>query len=205
MKNKKAINEIDVVIAWVDGNDPAHKRKINPFLPSDKQRSDDVDGKTRYRSEGEIFYSVASVLRFAPFVRKIFIVTDEQNPHLDGFLQKNFPDNHIPIEIIDHKIIFRGYEQYLPVFNSRAVETCIYRIPDLSENYVYFNDDFFLTRPLKETDWFVDDKTVAYGYWRNLLLQRVVCRLCPRMTFSPRRYEPPNTPRRLFVFQLMKY
>ena len=179
MKNKEAINEIDVVIAWVDGNDPAHKRKINPFLPSDKQRSDDVDGETRYRSEGEIFYSVASVLRFAPFVRKIFIVTDEQNPHLDDFLRVNFPDNNIPIEIIDHKVIFRGYEQYLPVFNSLSVEACIHRIPDLSENYVYFNDDFFLIRPIEESDWFVDDKIVAYGYWRNMLLDRLLWLIKP--------------------------
>ena len=179
MENKTAINEIDVVIAWVDGNDPAHKRKINPFLPSDRQRSDDVNGETRYRSSGEIFCCVASILRFAPFVRKIFIVTDEQNPQLDNFLRVNFPDNNIPIEIVDHKVIFRGYEQYLPVFNSRAVETCIYRIPDLSENYVYFNDDFFLIRPVKESDWFVDDKIVAYGYWRNMLLDRLLWLIKP--------------------------
>lgn len=172
---------IDVVIAWVDGNDPSHKRKIRPYLNLSKMAevSDDIAGPTRYRSEGEIFYCVASVLRFAPFVRKIFIVTDEQDPHLDNFIQTNFPNNKIPIEIVDHKVIFRDYEQYLPVFNSRAVETCIHRIPDLSENYVYFNDDFFLINPLRKTDWFIDDKIVAYGNWRNLILDRLLWLLKP--------------------------
>jgi len=170
---------IDAVITWVDGNDPKHKQKIAPFLPADKPRSDDTNGTTRYNSEGEIFYCVASILRFAPFIRKIFIVTDEQNPNLDDFLQKNFSENKIPIEIIDHKVIFRGYEQYLPVFNSRAVETCLHRIPDLSENYVYFNDDFFLIRPINENDWFENDKIVAYGYWRNMLLDRLLWLIKP--------------------------
>ncbi len=170
---------IDVVIAWVDGNDPLHKKKIRPYLSKKAEMSDDIAGPTRYRSEGEIFYSVASILRFAPFVRKIFIVTDEQDPQLDDFIRINFPENKIPIEIVDHKVIFRGYEQYLPVFNSRAVETCIYRIPDLNENYVYFNDDFFLISPIERTDWFVDDKTVAYGNWRNLILDRLLWLIKP--------------------------
>ncbi len=173
------VKEVDVVIAWVDGNDPNHKKKIQPYLSPQARVSDDIAGPTRYRSEGEIFYCVASVLRFAPFVRKIFIVTDEQNPHLDDFVKENFPNNKIPIEIVDHKVIFRGYEKYLPVFNSRAVETCIYRIPDLSENYVYFNDDFFLIRPIEKSDWFIDEKIVAYGNWRNLVLDRFLWLIKP--------------------------
>ena len=171
--------DIDVVITWVDGNDPAHKRKIQPWLNPQAQASDDIAGPTRYRSEGEIFYCVASVLHFAPFVRKIFIVSDGQNPRLDAFIQKNFPDNKIPVEIVDHTVIFSGYDEYLPVFNSRAVETCIYRIPGLSENYVYFNDDFFLVRPVKKTDWYQDDKIVAYGNWRNLILDRLLWLIKP--------------------------
>ena len=171
--------EIDVVFTWVDGNDPEHKKKIAPYLSPRLHASDDIAGPTRYRSEGEIFYSVASVLRFAPFIRKIFIVTDNQNPGLNKFIETNFPDNQIPIEIVDHKVIFKDYEEYLPVFNSRAVETCIFRIPELSENYVYFNDDFFLIRPVEITDWFVDDKIVAYGHWRSLLLDRFLWLIKP--------------------------
>jgi len=176
---KKTPADIDVVIAWVDGNDPKHQAKMKPYLDPQSAKSDDIAGPTRFRSEGEIFYCVASILRFAPFVRKIFIVTDEQNPHLEEFVQKNFPDNRTPIEIVDHKILFRGYEQYLPVFSNRPLETLFYRIPDLSENYVYFNDDFFLIRPLEKIDWFVEDKIVAYGYWRSLVLDRLLWLIKP--------------------------
>ena len=171
---------IDAVIAWVDGNDPAHMKKMQPYLSRQAQISDDIAGPTRYRSQGEIFYCVASIQRFAPFIRKIFIVTDEQNPQLTGFIEKNFPDNPIPIEIVDHKVLFRGYEQYLPVFSSRAVETCIHRIPELSEHYIYFNDDFFLIRPVQKTDWFIDDKIIAYGNWRNMLPDRLLWYVKPK-------------------------
>ena len=119
------------------------------------------------------------MLRFAPFVRKIFIVTDNQNPNLDKFIEINFPNNQISIEIVDHKVIFKGYEEYLPIFNSRAIETCIHRIPGLSENYVYFNDDVFLIRPVQLSDWYVDDKVVAYGCWQNLLLGRLLWLIKP--------------------------
>ena len=95
---------------------------MKPYLDPQSAKSDDIAGPARFRSEGEIFYCAASILRFAPFVRKIFIVIDEQDPHLDGFLTRDFSKNHIPVEIVDHKILFRGYEQYLRVFNSRTVK-----------------------------------------------------------------------------------
>jgi len=170
---------IDVVISWVDGNDSAHKNKIQPYLSTKAQKSEDIAGPTRYGSVGEIFYCVASIFRYAPFVRKIFIITDSQNPNLDVFIQKNFPESSIQIEIVDHAVLFRGYEQVLPVFNSRAIETCTFRIPDLSENYVYFNDDFFLVRPIKPEDWYRNDRIVAYGHWRSILLDKLLWLIKP--------------------------
>jgi len=95
------IQAVDVVISWVDGNDPAHKQKIKPFLDSQSRKSDDIAGSTRFDSVGEIFYCIASIYRFAPFVRKIFIISDNQNPCMDEFIQENFPESKIEIEIVD--------------------------------------------------------------------------------------------------------
>ncbi|MDR3327930.1 MAG: Stealth CR1 domain-containing protein [Prevotellaceae bacterium] len=173
-------NNIDVVIAWVDGNDPKHRNKLQQFLKTEDRRSDDISGSTRYASEGEIYYCVASVLRFAPFVRKIFIVTDNQNPDLDNFIQRNFSGNTVPVEIVDHKVLFGGYEQYLPTFNSLSIETCLFRIPDLSENFVYFNDDCFLVRPLSYSDWYVQDSVVAIGNWRSIFFDSLLRLIKPR-------------------------
>lgn len=156
---------IDVVIAWVDGKDPEHRKKRQSFMNAGAESLlDEIGGDTRFNSVGEIFFCVASVLRFATFVRKIYIVTDNQDPGLSDFLERNFPNRTIDIELVDHKILFKGYEKYLPVFNSLAIETMLWRIPGLSEHFIYMNDDFTLMKPLAADDFFAEDGTpVAYA------------------------------------------
>lgn len=154
---------IDVVITWVDGDDISHREKRRKYASADELTNDDIGGEIRYKSVGEIRYCLASILRFAPFVRKIFIVTDNQNPQLDDFIEAEFPDRTAEIVIIDHKVIFEGYESYLPVFNSLAIETMLWRIPGLSDHYIYFNDDVLLAAPVKPDDFFVGDSLVCYA------------------------------------------
>ena len=45
-------------------------------------------------------------------------------------------------------------EEYLPTFSSHPIELNLHRIKDLSEKFVYFNDDTFITRPMEEEDFF---------------------------------------------------
>ncbi len=156
-------NEVDVVIAWVDGDDPAHRAKRLQYGGKVAITHNDVGGDMRFRATGEIYFCIASILRYAPWVRKIWIVTDNQDPHAEEFVARNFPDNKIPIEIVDHKVLFRGYEQYLPTFNSLAISTLLWRIPGLSDCYLYFNDDVFLASEATPEMWFEGDKTVLYA------------------------------------------
>lgn len=157
---------IDIVLPWVDGDDPVLRAERFKYMDGGAEAShEDVAGETRYRSLGEIRYCIASINIFAPFIRKIFIVTDRQDPKLGPYLDEMFPEGHIPIEIVDHKVIFRGYEEYLPVFNSRAIETLIWRIPGLSERFILMNDDFMLTSTVTEENFFQGEKTICYGDW----------------------------------------
>ena len=165
MQYSDTTTPIDFVISWVDGNDPAHIQKLESYKSRHKEASrDDVAGTTRFANIGEINYCVASIHRFAPFARQIFIITDGQDPHLEDYLKQHF-DNIIPIRIVDHKTIFEGYEEYLPTFNSRAIEAMMWRIPGLSENFVYLNDDFLFVAPCSEEDFFKGDKTICYADW----------------------------------------
>ncbi len=174
------IAQIDAVIAWVDGNDPKQREKIEKYADKKILKANDVAGPTRFNSVGEIYYCVASILRFAPFIQNIFIVTDDQNPGLDDMVETYFPGRKENIKIIDHKIIFKGLEESLPTFSSMSIETCLHKIPELSENFVYFNDDFFLVRPVHPNDWFVEDKVKAYGTWRLKPLDELVSMVKPR-------------------------
>lgn len=166
---------IDAVITWVDGDDPSFNAKRHKYIQSSSgmEMRKDIAAPTRYSSIGEIYWCVKGIQTFAPFVRKIYIVTDGQDPRIHDHI----PNLNIPVEIIDHKVIFRGYEQYLPVFNSLAIETMLWRIPGLSENFIYLNDDFFITAPLSIEDWFsTDGKPVLYGSNYNTLTAQIARR-----------------------------
>lgn len=176
------MKKIDAVITWVDGNDPTHRAKRIKYGSTDILNSEDVASETRFNNLGEIFWCVASLNRFAPWLNKIYIVTDGQDPKLDNFLSKHFPTGHIPIQIIDHRIIFRGYEQYLPTFNSISLETVTWRIPGLSEYFIEFNDDFILLDNVKPEDFFTDNgKVVCYAEWRNMWWTHFTRKIKPKI------------------------
>ena len=165
---------IDAVITWVDGNDKQHEEKRRKYGTPTLLKTEDVAGSTRFTSVGEILYCVASINRFAPWINKIYIVTDEQDPKVSEFIKKYFPTRQIPIEIIDHKTIFHEYEEFLPTFNSISIESMTWRIPGLSEHYIEFNDDFILTAPTLPEDFFTGDgKVVCYGKRYSTLLVKI--------------------------------
>lgn len=172
--------KIDAVITWVDGNDPVHAAKRARFGTASQFKVSDVAGATRYAHIGEIFWCVASLNRFAPWLNKIYIVTDEQDPGLDEFMAANFPNGHIPMEIVDHKVIFRDHEQYLPTFNSISIETMTWRIPGLSDCFIEFNDDLMLTAPVTPEDFFTEDgRVVCYAEKSSILLTELTRKLKP--------------------------
>lgn len=145
------ILKVDAVILWVDGNDPIHKDKLISHL-NDSSKTLTKSLATRYRQVNEIEYTVKSILKFGLFIDTIYIVTDQQVPE---FLTKeNNLHLYKKVKIIDHKVIFKGYESVLPVFNSNAIETMVHKIPNLAEHYIYFNDDMFLMKATTVSDFF---------------------------------------------------
>ena len=168
-----AEKQIDAVICWVDGDDPAHRRKRMEYASSRQAARDDIAGPTRYASRNEIAYCVCSLLRNVPFLHCIYIITDGQDPPVWDAVAKNFPENRIPIRVVDHREVFRGYEQVLPVFSSAAIETVMWRIEGLSEWFLYLNDDFAVTAPLTMEDFFCGDRPVVFGYWHRTFTARL--------------------------------
>lgn len=171
---------IDVVYTWVNGNDPKHYQKRISHLPQSNKLPAGAQ-KTRFGNVNELYYSLFSIFTFAPFVNKIYIITDGQKPELEGIFSAWFPKRKKDVEIIDHQEIFEGYETHLPTFNSRTIESMLWRIKGLAEKFVYFNDDMFLVRPIKKEDWFIGDTPVLRGkitlapffhiFWQHIQLQ----------------------------------
>lgn len=155
----------DAVIAWVDGNDPEHRQRLHDHLRSIGARPSGTADPTRFNDAGELEYCVASLFRFAPWFRKVHIVTAGQTPKLLRKIEGSAFAKRI--RLVDHAEIFRGHERHLPTFNARTISSALWRIEGVAEQFVYFNDDFVLLQPLQETDFFNGDRMVVRGHWRK--------------------------------------
>jgi glycosyltransferase involved in cell wall biosynthesis len=131
---------IDVVYTWVDGEDPEWDAQRAARLAglTGTAQTRESSGAARFISRDELRYSMRSIHLFAPWVRAIHLVTAGQVP--------KWLIDHPQIRIVDHKEILPP--DALPTFNSHAIESCIHKVPDLAEHFLYFNDDFLLGRPL---------------------------------------------------------
>lgn len=155
---------IDAVITWVDGADPVHAKKLNDYLASLGGVRPRAANPIRFHHSGELDYCVTSLLRFAPWIRTIYIVTDNQIPAFIDRLKGTEYEGRVIV--VDHRVIFAGFEQYLPTFNSSSILAMLWRIPGLTENFIFLNDDFALIQPVKPEDFFRDGKVVLRGNWR---------------------------------------
>lgn len=132
---------IDFVIPWVDGTDPAWEKERNFYL----EKPDKKQASVQYRDWGLLRYWFRGVEQFAPWVRKIYFVTWR---HVPEWLNCRHPK----LEIVHHEDYMP--REYLPTFSSHPIELNMHRIAGLAEQFVYFNDDTFLVKPVRETDFF---------------------------------------------------
>lgn len=156
--------QIDAVITWVDSSDENWRNKINQYLEN-KIDWNNKKESTRYNSINEVEICIQSILKFATYIKNIYLVTDKQKPKNFEVLKNNALKKDVKLELIDHKIIFKKYEKYLPTFNSQSIESVLYKIPNLSEHFVYFNDDMFLINKTKSEDFFKKGFPVLRGKW----------------------------------------
>ena len=160
---------IDVVYTWVDGADPDWQKlyieHALPLLTNTPAKKESAAGTSlfvkvtgdimqdpeifdRYASRDELKYSLRSVDRFLPWVRNIIIVSNCRPP---AWLDTKHPR----IRWIDHSEILDP--QYLPTFNSHAIESGLHKIPGLSRHFLYFNDDFFVLQSMEARDFFTSN------------------------------------------------
>ncbi len=137
---------IDFVIIWVDGNDPLWQKEKAQY---DESKITVANSEVRYRDWDNLQYWFRGVDKFAPWVNKIHFVTWG---HIPNWLDTTNPK----LSIVRHKDYIP--EKYLPTFSSHTIELNLHRIEGLAEQFVYFNDDTFITAPVKPEDFFKDGK-----------------------------------------------
>ena len=137
-------NEIDFVVPWVDDQDPVWRARKASYTGSGE-----TEGNTevRYRDWDTLKYWFRGVEKYAPWVRYVHFVTDDQKP-------KWLNTDHPKLKWVKHTDFIP--QEYLPTFSINPIELNLHRIPDLAEQFVYFNDDVFLIRASEPEDFFRD-------------------------------------------------
>jgi hypothetical protein len=119
-----------VVYTWVNGSNLAGNQ-ANGTLK-------------RWRENDELKFSLRSLEKFMPWVSKIYIVTNGERPE---WLKKGHPK----ISVVSHTQIYKN-KRDLPTYNSVSIEFNIHRIPGLSNQFIYFNDDMLLNDHVNVSD-----------------------------------------------------
>lgn len=139
-----AKEKIDIIIPWVDGNDPKWLKERDR-ISKKYQINEKANSNVRYESWDNLQYVFRGIEKFMPWVDKAFLVTCG---HLPEFINVDNPK----LRIVKHSDYIP--QEYLPTFNSNVIELNYHRIDELSENFILFNDDCFPLKPISEDYYF---------------------------------------------------
>lgn len=135
--------KIDFVVTWLDSSDPVWQKEYVKYKNEQSKTSD--SSAARYRDWNLFRYWFRAVENYAPWVNKVFLVTN-------GTFPDWINENHPKLVLVKHSDYIPS--QYLPTFNSHTIELHMNKIPGLSEHFVYFNDDCFLNAPVTPAYYF---------------------------------------------------
>lgn len=136
---------VDAVYTWVDGERPRFAEELAAATAAHGRETGQTPAAravspNRFRDNDCLRYSLRSVRQHAPWVERIHIVTAGERP---AWLDPDHPS----IRMVRHDEIF-PVDGALPTFNSHAIEACLHLIDGVSDQFLYFNDDCFLTADL---------------------------------------------------------
>lgn len=134
---------MDFLFPFVTSEDPAWRDQIQQFAP--------MFDICRFRDYGTLKYLMRGVEKFMPFIDRIvmLVAMDSQVPSWV---------NRKTVRVVTHDEIIP--DGVLPTFNSSVIECFFNNIPDLSEKFIYSNDDMFPVGPMTEECFFKDGKPI---------------------------------------------
>lgn len=172
--------DIDVIYTWVDGSKPEwlkqkEKYRVEFFAELENKtveqirQEDKIAGydqgpnqANRYKDHQELRYSMRSIIKNAPWIRNIYLLT------ADGEGPDWLDTSHPKIRVVSHADAFDNPD-HLPTFSSRPIEANLPNIPGISDFALYCNDDMFFGLPVHPSDWLPDptsgSQTIYLDFW----------------------------------------
>ena len=148
------MNDIDLVIPMVFPADPEWQREY-----ANATGKPEATSNVRYRSWGTEELLIRCCKKYMPWLRLIHILLFsesqvqpwmERDPRLHIVFHRDF----IPVD-------------YRPCFSSPCIEMFLHLIPELSDRFIYANDDMFPLSPLSQEDFFTRDGRPCMHVWEE--------------------------------------
>lgn len=135
--------KVDFVLPYVNCNEKIWQKS---YIDERKKLnlSTEIDS-ARFREWDNLRFVFRGIEKNLPFINKIYLIVSniEQVP---SYIDQN------KVKIVLHKDIIP--KEFLPTFNSCTIEMFLNRIKGLSDYFIYSNDDIFLLKEFKESDFF---------------------------------------------------
>ena len=131
---------IDVVYTWVDDQQPGYRELLSQYAKAER---DSDPARTRDNLE-TLRFSLRSLQRYAPWVNRVFLLTCR--PQVPSWLNTSHPR----LTVVHHDEVMRS--DLLPTFNSFAITSHLHRIPNLSNRFIYLEDDMLFLAPVTLDD-----------------------------------------------------
>jgi len=138
---------MSIVILWVNGSDPNYRTLRRQYYGPDRPR----ETGSRDRDSGELIHALRSLEKFMPWHKgQIFIVSPGQIPTWINV-------SHPRLKIINQDDLLPDLVSVLPTFNSLVVEYFLTEIPNLTDVFLYMNDDMFFGQAVEPWHYFTED------------------------------------------------
>lgn len=145
---------VDLVVPYVDSADPHWQKMFETYSPHLSKEA--IDAPNRFRGNDCLFkYFFRCIEKNMPWVHKIHLIVQDE-------YQVPLWINREAVHVVYHRDFIP--EQYLPTFNSCTIEMFLWNIPELKEEFLYANDDFYVLKETKITDWFGDKVKFNYKF-----------------------------------------
>ena len=143
------MNKIDIIFPYVDCNDHEWQKlyyeNIKKYKKIDRTWDDWATGMKRFRPNGMLKYVFRGIAEYVPWVNKVYMIVQSES-QIPNWINRD------EVNIVYHSDFIP--QEYLPTFNSSTIEMFIHNIKDLSEYFIYGNDDTIFTSPIMESDFF---------------------------------------------------
>jgi len=142
----EAAKAIDAAYTWVDGGRPDYQELVREYSTTPRDLNPD-----RFRDTFALLrYSLRALERHAPWIRNVYLFTCR--PQVPAWIRRDHPR----LRIVHHDQVMPPGE-VLPTFNSNVIESFLAGLPEISDRFLYLNDDYLLGAPVTLDDFVASD------------------------------------------------